>query len=160
MQPDARRIKAGLQDGVLLFTGFRDHFPMGITDETASVENLSAFVAVAIDRYNRSDVGHRVPEHHPLPHAPRVEFGLGRLAADGRRIKKQIRPAQNKCPRAFGKPLIPADPDSQISVAGFPYTKTGVPGPEIKLLLVTGAVRNMGFSVHSKDGAVGVHHSQ
>ncbi len=79
-----------------------------------------------------------------------------RLTADGRRVKQQLRAHQRHAARALGEPLIPADTDANLGVAGLPDLEAGVAGVEVVLLVVTGAIGDMALAIDTQVAAIGI----
>ncbi len=79
-----------------------------------------------------------------------------RLAANGSRIKQQLGPHQRHAAGTLGEPLIPADTDADLGVAGLPDLEAGVTRVEVVLLVVAGAIGNMALAVDTQVAAVGV----
>src|SRR5262249_402599 len=58
--------------------------------------------------------------------------------------------------RGLGKPLIPADSGPDAPEARRPHFETGVPGAEVVLLLIAGAVGDVGFTIDAEVAAIGI----
>src|SRR4051812_38496272 len=83
-----------------------------------------------------------------------------RLAADRRRIKQDLRALKHHRARAFGVPLIPADPHAHATDLRVPDFEPRVARAEVELLLVTWAIRNMALAINPQSRPVGVDHRQ
>src|SRR6185437_10983486 len=79
-----------------------------------------------------------------------------RLGANGGRKEKQLRAQQGHGARGLRKPLVPADADPDPPEARRPDLEARIPGAEIALLLVAGAVGNVRLAIDPEGGAVGI----
>src|SRR5258708_1234349 len=100
-----------------------------------------------------------------LHHAPPMCLGVHRrrgrgFAANSRRIEQNLRTLQRHDARTFRKPLIPAYSRAEFTVAGLPNLESRIAGTEIELLLVSGAIRNVGFAIAPEHTPVGVDHGE
>mmetsp|Transcript_22791 Transcript_22791/g.48435 ORF Transcript_22791/g.48435 Transcript_22791/m.48435 type:complete len:318 (-) Transcript_22791:402-1355(-) len=117
------------------------------------------FGSVSIAGHHRHHVCRRVALHDPLPVIGGIDGGVLWLGPDGGRIQQDVGSLERHGPGGLREPLVPADGHPDLAHAGLPHLEPGVAGAEIKLFLVPGPVRDVGFPVDSgKDRPVGVDH--
>src|SRR5262245_21324347 len=81
---------------------------------------------------------------------------LAGVPADCGWVEQNLGPAQGGQTRCLGVPLVPADQNSDPTVAGLPGWKTKISRCEIKLLMVERIVRNMHLAVLTEIASVGI----
>ena len=164
--PDASR---GLQfieiefcnDDVLAIPGRLDDLVTGrVRNERVAVESqftgLARLDTDAVGCQNRHTVGRSVSLHRTLPVAGRIHIRKVWLGTDGCRVHQHVRSIQCHAAGRLGKPLGPANGDANAGILRLPDPKSGVTRAEIELLLVTGPVGDVRFSVNAEQTAVGV----
>lgn len=151
-------IEFGSDDAGFGAIAFGDFLAVGPRDEGAAVERdrarLAGFGADAVARHERHHVGGRVAALDVLPVRARIDRGVVRLAADGRRIEQDFGARERHCARAFREPLVPADADADACVGRVPDFETRVARREIVLLGIAGAVGDVRLAVDADGAAV------
>src|ERR1019366_10723175 len=105
---DEPEIAARGQNLLAVGAGARQHATKRVDDERPAPELQAALDADAVGGGNEHAVGHRVAALHDLPS---LALGstelhlLRRMPADRRRIADDLRTAERREPRRFGKPL-------------------------------------------------------
>ena len=117
MRASASRSKLATTTPSLVAAELRHLVAAVVGDERRPVEALPVLLADAVRRDDGDDVGHGVPDHRALPGVARVEVGLVRLAADGRRVEEHLGAEEHHGARRLGEPLVPADADAERAVA-------------------------------------------
>src|SRR5258706_11160151 len=92
------------------------------------------------------------------------------MPADGRGIKKGFSPEEARDAGSLRVPLIPADQNADVGIAGFPDAESAgalvipvvcdvrVARSEVELLVEEGIVRDVHLAVRAEESAVGVDH--
>ena len=73
-------------------------------------------------------------------------------------IKQNFRPLQRRQARRFGIPLVPANADADLAVAGRPGAEPDVARRKVELLVVERIIRNVHFPINAQQTAVRVNH--
>ncbi len=98
--------------------------------------------------------------HRALPVAAAVQVRVLRFAADGGGVEQHLGALQRHRPRAFRKPLVPADRRAEPAEAGVEDLEAGVAGVEVELLLIARPVGDVALAVEPEHAAVGVDHGE
>jgi hypothetical protein len=76
---------------------------------------------------------------------------------DGCRVEDDLSPLKRHTAGGFREPLVKADEDGNLPVAGLVHP-VAVARVEVPLLVKTGVLRDMHLPVRGQDGAVGIDH--
>ncbi len=157
---DGFEVERRAQHGLFVPSGLGHLRACGIGDERAAVERdlvaLPDFTADAVGGDEGHEVRTGVSLHDALPVRARVPRGIGRFAADRRRVEQHLGPGERHAARRLGEPLIPADPNTDDSVRGGPDAKASVARAEVVLLGVARTVGDVALAIRAKDRAIGI----
>src|SRR5207253_2221987 len=103
------KVKLSRDDALTLRVELGHFITTLIRDERMAVKSLIPFGSDSIGGDHRNDVGYGVPNHRSLPRIFRLKIRRRRLAANRRRIEKNVSALKHHRARALGKPLIPAN---------------------------------------------------
>ena len=87
-----------------------------------------------------------------------VLLALRRMPADRGGVEEDLGALHRGEPRAFGKPLIPADQHADRRDLGLPRDEAGVAGREVELFVEQRIVRDVHLAIHAQQRSVGVDH--
>ncbi len=102
--------------------------------------------------------------HRAAPHPAGVELGVIGFRTDGGRVEQHLGALERHHPRAFGVPLVPADPDADgrtpAGAGHLPDLEAVIAGAEVIFFLVAGPVGDVALAIGPHDRAIGADHRQ
>src|SRR5204862_4980441 len=108
------------------------------------------------DAIRRADVAAVRDRMRSLNQFPRIVLRdavlrfLAWMPANGGGVEEDLRALDRGEPRAFGKPLVPANEHADLRVLRVPRAKPGVPWREIELLVIARGVRHGHVTIPAK----------
>src|SRR3990172_9508135 len=140
----------------LLGPGPSQNLSERIGDEALAVERHLVLDSDPVHGGDEDAVGDGVRADDRPPGLGGAVPGPVRLGADGRRVEEYLGAFKREDPRYFGKPLVPANPDSDDPVAGGKDRIAEVSRGEVELLVILRSVGNVGLAVLPELAAIGV----
>ena len=147
-------IRAGLGENLTAGAGHK-----ALSPELKAIATDGLFKTDAVDRGDEAAVGNGMRTLNGFPRTVLVDAVfrlLGRMPADGRRIKQDLRTLHGGEPGAFGIPLVPADQHANLAELGVPRLEASVARREVELLVEERVVRDVHLPVDTEQFAISV----
>ncbi|AGE55905.1 hypothetical protein ATCVMO0605SPH_216L [Acanthocystis turfacea Chlorella virus MO0605SPH] len=152
--------RLGVYTAVALWiaTNLRRNSPLIVRNKRPTVKiDFRATEALATDAVGHGDgnpVCSGMPLDSPRPVEVRLAIREVRLAADRSGHHDEVRAKKRQDARDLGKPLVPANCDSNLSKLGVCNAKLVVARAEVELLVVARSLRNMRLAIDARNGTI------